>query len=96
MELSLRAGAVLAHLGRRQDVGRILTEALQASRRTYVSSASLATVYGALLEADQAQACLDKALADRDASLVFLKVSPLFDPLRGESWFASLLEEAGF
>ena len=96
MEVSLRAGAALAHLGQRQDVGRILTEALQASRRTYVSSASLATVYAALLEADQAQACLDKALADRDASLVFLKVSPLFDALRGEGWFAGLLEKTGF
>jgi len=96
LELNLRAGIVLAHLGRRQDVGKLLGEAIQASRRRYVSSASLAAVYAALIEPDQAQACLDKALEERDASLVFLKVSPLFDPLRGESWFAGLLQKAGF
>ena len=94
--LRARTAARLDHLGRRQEVGRLLGEAIQASRRSYVSSASLAVVYAALIEPDQAQACLDKALEERDASLVFLKVSPLFDPLRGESWFAGLLQKAGF
>lgn len=96
LELNLSAGIVLAHLGRRQDVGKLLGEAIQASRRSYVSSASLAAVYAALIEPDQAEACLDKALEERDASLVLLKVSPLFDPLRGEAWFAGLLQKAGF
>ena len=95
-EMSLRIGVVLAHLGRRTEVGKILTEAIQASSKTYVSSASLAAVYAGLMEPDQAQACLEKALADRDASLVFLKVSPLFDPVRRRPWFTELLGQTGF
>ena len=95
-EMSLRIGVVLARLGMRQDVGKILSEAIQASRQTYVSYASLAAVYAGLMEPDQAHACLEKALAERDASLVFLKVSPLFDPVRSRPWFAGLLEKTGF
>ncbi len=95
-ELSLRGGVVLARLGRRQEVGQILNAAIRASSRTYVSSASLAAVYAGLMEPDQAQACLEKALAERDASLVFLKVSPLFDAVRSRPWFNGLLEKAGF
>ena len=96
METGLRAGIVLAHAGRRPEVGKILETAFQASRSTYVSSASMAAVYGALLEPDQAQVCLEKALAERDSSLVFLKVSPLFDSVRSEDWFPALLRKAGF
>jgi adenylate cyclase len=94
-EMSLRIGVVLARLGRRQDVGRILNDALETSRQSYVSFASLATVYAALMEPDQAHACLEKAFAEKDASLVFLKVAPLFDLVRGRPWFAGLLKEIG-
>lgn len=94
-ELSLRVGFVLGRMGDRRDVGRILNEAIQASRQTYVSSASLATVYASLMELDQAQACLEQAYTERDASLVFLRVSPLFDPLRSRPWFVELLKKIG-
>ncbi len=94
-EMSLRVGVVLGRMGNRREVGKILGEAIQASRQTYVSSASLATVYASLMELDQAQACLEQAYAERDASLVFLKVSPLFDPLRSRPWFVELLNKIG-
>lgn len=94
-ELNLCAAIVLARLGNRVDVGKILTEAMQASGRDYVSSVSLAAVYAGLMEPDQAQACLDKALAEKDASLVFLKVSPLFDAVRSRPWFVDLLQKIG-
>jgi TolB-like protein/Tfp pilus assembly protein PilF len=94
-EVFLRIGFVLAHMGARQDVGKILTEALRAPRGTYVSAVSLGSVYAGLLEKDQVLACLEKALDERDASLVFLKVSPLFDAVRGERWFAGLLRKIG-
>jgi serine/threonine protein kinase/TolB-like protein/Tfp pilus assembly protein PilF len=94
-EILLHIGSVLAHMGARQDVGKILTEALRAPRGTYVSSVSLGSVYAALLEKEQVQACLEKALEEKDASLVFLRVSPLFDAVRSERWFAGLLQKIG-
>jgi serine/threonine protein kinase/TolB-like protein/Tfp pilus assembly protein PilF len=94
-DIFLRIGFVLARMGMRQDVGKILNEALRASRETYVSSVSLGAVYAGLMEKDQVSACLEKALAERDASLVFLGVSPLFDAVRGAPWFAGLLNKIG-
>ena len=93
--ISLRLAFVLARLGARQEVGKILSEALRESRETYVSSVALASVYAALVEKEQAFACLEKAVEEKDASLVFLKVSPLFDSIRSEPQFAALLHKIG-
>jgi serine/threonine-protein kinase len=94
-EIFLRIGFVLARLGMRQDVGKILNEAIRASHETYVSFVSLGSVYAGLLEKDQVFACLEKALAERDASLVYLRVSPLFDSVRSDPWFIGLLSKIG-
>jgi TolB-like protein/Tfp pilus assembly protein PilF len=95
IETGLHAAIALSRLGRRQEVGKILDEALSPSAENYVSSVSIAAVYAALMEKEQVQACLEKAVADGDPSLVFLKVYPLFDPVRHELWFSELLRKIG-
>jgi serine/threonine-protein kinase len=56
---------------------------------------SLAVVYAALGQRDRAFAWLDKAYAERDAWLLFLKVEPKFDNLRSDPRFDMLLRRTG-
>lgn len=51
-----------------------------------------AVVYVGLGEKEQALESLEKAYAERNKWLVFLKVEPSFDPLRSEPRFKSLLQ----
>ena len=95
MEVKLRRAYIHARQGQRQEVGRILTEAFNAPKQTYVSQLSLALVYAGLNERDQAIACLENAFADRDASLIFMRVHPFLDSVRGDIRFVGLLQKIG-
>jgi serine/threonine-protein kinase len=95
MEVKLRRAYIHARQGQRQEVGRILTEAFNAAKQTYVSQLSLALVYAGLNERDQAIACLENAFADRDASLIFMRVHPFLDSVRGDIRFVGLLQKIG-
>jgi len=95
ISLSLRIAYVYARLGQRQKVGKLLGEALKTSRETYVPQVSMATVYAALGEKDQVFACLEKALTEHDAWLVFLKVFPMLDNVRLDPYFKSILRKIG-
>ena len=52
-------------------------------------------IYAGLGDKDQAFACLDKAYELRDSGIVFIKVDPLFDPLRDDPRFKNLLRRIG-
>jgi TolB-like protein/Tfp pilus assembly protein PilF len=95
IDISLRIAYASALQKRREDVGAALTEALEASRKKYVSSVALAPVYAALFEKDQAFACLQKSLSERDPRLIQLKVHPMFDFLRRDPQFIELLDKIG-
>jgi serine/threonine protein kinase/Tfp pilus assembly protein PilF len=95
LETNLRLAYVYALLGRREDVGKILTEAMKTANQSYVSQVSIASVYAALGEKDQVMACLDKAFTEHDSKLVFLKIHPMFDRVRRDPRFLSLLEKVG-
>jgi Tfp pilus assembly protein PilF len=95
LEVKLRRACIYARQGQRREAGRILTEAFNAAKQAYVSQVSLALVYAGLNEKDQAIACLENALADRDASLIYMRVHPFLDSVRGDVRFASLLNKIG-
>ena len=54
-----------------------------------------AAVYAGLGDKEEAFACLEKAYEKRDFYLVFLKVSPYFEPLQSDPRFASLSQRIG-
>lgn len=56
----------------------------------------LAVIHVALGEKDQALDRLQTAFDDRSAGLVYLKMDPAFDALRGDSRFAGLLRRIRF
>jgi serine/threonine-protein kinase len=95
-EVNLLRACIYARQGQRQEVGRILTEALNAAKRAYVSQVSLAFVYAALGEKEQAIACLENACNAREAGLASIRAHPFLDPVRGDARFAGLLRKMGF
>jgi TolB-like protein/DNA-binding winged helix-turn-helix (wHTH) protein/Tfp pilus assembly protein PilF len=80
----------LALAGRKDEARRIITE-LTAPGAPPPSHFSIALVYTALGETDQAYASLERALADGDKWLPWAKVDPRLDALRQDKRFDDFL-----
>ena len=81
--------------GRKEDANRIVGELRKRSERAYTPPSLIAAIYGALGDRDKAFEFLEEAFRQRDSLLVYLKVEPMFDPLRGDPRFANLLKRIG-
>ena len=68
----------------------------QRAQQTYVQPLWLAVIHVALGEKDRALDPLQTAFDDRSVGLVYLKMDPAFDALRGDSRFAGLLHRIRF
>jgi tetratricopeptide (TPR) repeat protein len=94
-EQSLGCIAGLGHAyavsGRQAEAQKILNELLARSKRGYFPSWTIATVYIGLGDKDRAFQWLGKAVEERGESVVWLKVGPLYDPLRSDPRFGDLL-----
>jgi len=88
-------GHAYAVSGRKSEAVRILKDLTEKSKRTYVSSYHVAAIPTALGDKDQAFEWLEKAYQERSVWLVYLKVDPVFDPLRSDPRFADLLRRTG-
>jgi tetratricopeptide (TPR) repeat protein len=88
-------GRAYALAGDKAAARRILEDLLAESRRHYLPSSSLATVYAALGEKEKAISMLEKAYSDRDPYVTWLKVDDAFDVLRQEPRFQELLRRIG-
>jgi serine/threonine-protein kinase len=93
--LSLSAlGHAYATVGKREQAQRVLEELHQAAAQKYVSSYDRAMIYVGLGDNDQALAWLEKAFAEHNGWVVFLKVEPRLDALRPDARFGALLKKA--
>jgi DNA-binding winged helix-turn-helix (wHTH) protein/TolB-like protein/Tfp pilus assembly protein PilF len=77
--------------GRRQEAQQIIDELKARSKQSHIAPTIIAVIYGGLGENDRAFEWLAKAYDEHDFLLVFLKVEPMFDPLRSDSRFIELL-----
>jgi DNA-binding winged helix-turn-helix (wHTH) protein/TolB-like protein len=77
--------------GKRAEAEKVLDELQQQSKRRYVSPYLIALVYIGLSNKDQAFIWLEKAYEERAVNLMYLKVEPIFDPLRSDPRFTELL-----
>ena len=77
------------------EARKILDQLKERSQQTYVQPMWIAVIHLGLGEKDQAFDWMQKAYEDRSAWLVYLKVDPLFDPVRGDARFADLLRRGG-
>jgi tetratricopeptide (TPR) repeat protein len=82
--------------GRTDEARAMLAELSRRRTERYVSAWALASIHAGLGEKEEALHWLDRAFEERDSSLVWLKVHPRFDALRGEPRFEALLERMRF
>lgn len=99
--LQLAGGAVVyeallgeaeARAGQTDEARRIVDDLEKSARQKYVAPSTIAIVYVGLGDKDQAFHWLDKALADRDDTLAYLKVDPTYDSLRSDRRWVVLLQ----
>ena len=88
-------GQVYAVSRREGEARTILDQLKERSQQTYVQPMWIAVILLGLGEKDQAFDWMQKAYDDRSAWLVYLKVDPLFDPLRGDVRLTDLLQRVG-
>ena len=97
-EPRIRAGYACAlALSGRRDEARAEIKALEALPATAaVPPYALAGAYAVLGDLDAAFALLERAYAEHDRGMVWLRVNPRFDNLRADPRFATLVERMGF
>jgi serine/threonine protein kinase/Flp pilus assembly protein TadD len=77
--------------GRMDDAHATMQAVLELSQKQFVSPYGIASYYAVIGENDRALDWLEKAYSVRDGTLVWLKVHPRLDALRGEPRFCNLL-----
>jgi TolB-like protein/tetratricopeptide (TPR) repeat protein len=84
-----------AHAGRRADALRLLDELKRRQRKGYVPTAAFVNAYLGLGDNEQAFAWLERAYKEHSTILMYIKVHPFFDPLRGDPRLADLVRRVG-
>jgi TolB-like protein/Flp pilus assembly protein TadD len=84
-----------AHAGRRRDALRLLGELKRRQQAGYIPAAAFVNAYLGLGDNERAFAWLERAYQEQSNILLFLKVHPFFDPLRGDPRFAELVRRVG-
>ena len=81
--------------GEKDKAKEILSKILNNLGQQWYSHVRIAMIYTALEDKKQAFSWLEKALAENDMALPYLKVNPAFDPLRSDPRFIELLKRIG-
>jgi len=82
--------------GRAAEARQSLADLLAGAKRQYVSKYTIATVYAAMGDKDQALAQLEQAYQDRSQWFAFIKVDPEMDSLRSDPRFQNLMRRLNF
>ena len=88
-------GHAYAASGRRDEALKTINELTEIARQRYVSAYSVAIIYAALGDKDQALNWLEKGYQERATKMAFLKIEPFFDNLRSDPRFADLVRRVG-
>jgi lipopolysaccharide biosynthesis regulator YciM len=88
-------GHAYARNGNREEARNILARLQTLSKTRYVSPYVIALVHLGLEDKEKAFVWLQKAVTERSPTLTNLKVDPVFDDLRGDPRFDSLLRQIG-
>jgi len=85
-----------ARAGKRAEAQEMIRKLKERAQKDKVGTYEVALVYAGLGEKDQAFEWLERAYQVRDKGMCFLKVDPLFDPLRSDPRFQDLLRRMNF
>jgi Flp pilus assembly protein TadD len=94
-DIQLDLGFACAVSGQQEEARRILVKLEQMHQQGIAPSASVAILYGALGESDQAFAWLEKAYQERDPQLTYLKAGRRFEPMRKDPRFGQFVRRVG-
>ena len=84
-----------AKMGRLEDARRVLNQRIEKSRQQYVPADSIAAVYVALGDKEEAFRWLERAFDEHSAPMFYLACHPIFRALRSDPRFADLLRRMG-
>jgi TolB-like protein/Flp pilus assembly protein TadD len=85
-------GHAYASSGNKMEAEKILDQLKELSKERYVSAYSFALVYLGLGDKEEALRWLEQSYQDRTGNdLIYFRVEPLLDPLRGEPRFEELV-----
>jgi len=85
-----------AVFGRTADAKRVLDELRERAKQSYIPPYLFAVIHAALGEKEQALTALERAFAEHDIHMPWLKVDDAFDSLREEPHFQELFRRVGF
>lgn len=88
-------GQAYALAGRRGDSLKEIEKLKKLSQQRYIPPHSLACIYAALGDKDNALEWLEKAYEDRSTLLIWIKVDPRLDDLRSDARFMKILNRMG-
>jgi hypothetical protein len=86
---------VLGRSGRKAEAKHELEKLHRVNQRRPVDPAAIAIAHVGMGDNEQALAWLDKAYVQRSNLMTTLKVDPIWDPLRGDPRFQTLLRKVG-
>ena len=89
-------GHGLASAGRKEEAMKILDKLIERSKSRYVPSYWIAVVYNGFQDRGNVVIWLKKALEERSSWLVWVRVEPRFDWLRGDAGFESIVRAMRF
>ncbi len=84
-----------ATCGRRAEAQKLMNELLALSKDHYVSPHWFAATQAGLGNKDEAFKWLDQSIDRRFGPMIYLKVNPIWDPLRSDPRFAERLRRVG-
>ena len=87
-------GHAYAASGKTAEARQVLADLNELEDQGYVSTYTVAAIYAALGEKDQAFKLLERAHEERDVWLMNLKVDPVFSKIRSDKRFQNLLTRA--
>ena len=91
--------AMLAHAearaGHRRVAESIVGSLIKSSKTEFVPATHIAMAYVGLDDRDEAFRWFERGFAERAQALTFLKVEPIFDPVRSDPRFDDLLKRVG-
>jgi len=82
--------------GHKSEAQKFLRKLEGERSRRYVDASKLVMGYLGVGDNEQALKWFEKGFSERSSALVWLKVDPVYDPLRSEPRFESLLQRVGF
>jgi len=81
--------------GKRAEALQIINELTIRSNREYIDPVFIAYIYIYLGNKDQAFAWMEKGVQERSGQILWLRIEPLFDPLRSDPRFDEMVRRMG-